>query len=84
MKDAFDAHDRHEHTGQKTTLERAVVIGETGLGDVPPAEHLGEQEEGPGILGVAKKKSSGGRGTGKPETGGCSSAFNRAASSVMR
>ena len=42
------------------------------------ADHLGEQQEGASILGLAKKKASDGRGTGKPETRGWSSASSRA------
>ena len=43
MKDAFQTDDQHQDAGQKTSPERAVIIGETLLGDVPPAEHLGQQ-----------------------------------------
>jgi hypothetical protein len=82
MKDAFDADKRHEDAGQETALQETVLIGETLLGDLPPAEHLGEQQEGARILGLAKTKAPDGRGTGKPERRGWSSASSRARSSV--
>ena len=40
MKDAFDPADQHEDAGQKASLQRAVLITEALLGDLPPAEHL--------------------------------------------
>ena len=81
MKDAFDPADRHEHAGQKTTLQRTVLVRETLPGDVPPMEHLRHQQEGPGILGVSEKKFSGGVGRDKPLAGGCSRSSISACSS---
>ena len=55
VKDVFQTDDQHEDAGQKSVLKGSVVIGEALLGDVPPADHLGQQQVGTGILVVAKK-----------------------------
>ena len=70
MKYPLQPDHRHEHAGQETTLQRVVVVGEALLRDLPPAEHLGEQQEGTGVLRVAKKKSSGNADNGHPGAAG--------------
>lgn len=55
MKDALDIYHEHQQAGQKPTLQGAVLIGETLLGDIPPVENLGQQQEGTRVLRVAKK-----------------------------
>jgi hypothetical protein len=82
MKDPLKADNKHENAGQKATLERTVLIREAAPGNVPPAEHLREQEEGTGVLGVAEKKSSGTGASGEPGVGGSWRIFVNACSSV--
>ena len=55
VKDPFQTDHRHEDARQEAALQRAVFIGEAFLREVSPAEHLREQQEGTGVLGVTSK-----------------------------
>lgn len=62
MEDPLQPNDVGEHAGQEAALERTVLIAEALAGRVEPAEDLGPEQEGSGILRLTKKKIIGHNG----------------------
>jgi hypothetical protein len=59
VKDALQLDHQGDDAGQETPLERTVVVGEALAGRVEPREHMGTQQECPGVLGIGKKETVG-------------------------
>ena len=66
VEQALQTDHQAEDAGQQAALQGVVRIDETVLRRGQPAQGLGHQQEGTGILCPCEEKGGGGNGTGRP------------------
>jgi hypothetical protein len=70
MEHAWHADHQGEYAAEQSAPERPVLVTEAVLRGGQPAQGVGQQQEGAGVLRGREKNSACGSGTGNPAAGG--------------